>query len=394
MKVAMIVTGFPCREDPHLGIFNQNAAEALGKHVKLVVIHLRSWKINRVPLVISKFPGYQLITISILQIPRARRLNYILYKLLAWPLIRSWLKASDLVHCVGADFSGVLGSFWAKRAGIHNVVQITGSDINIHLPKIRHHREISGWQNNVQGVACNSHALKSSFLSIYPQAKNVHTVYRGVDLERFHPDCPPLGPLKTRKPIRFIFMGGFPSDPRLTFGSNTKGGETLLRVWKLLEPMLGPYDVSLGIAGPNSSIEKIKGWHSQCMFPERVLLIGQIKPEEVSGYLCSSDVVLIPSLEEGLPNVAMEASACGKAVIASHAGGLPEVVRHESTGLLIPLGDESAWKEAILWAAQNHLPVLRMGHQARKHVVNNFNSQSYPQHMVDLYRAALKEPLD
>ena len=56
---------------------------------------------------------------------------------------------------------------------------------------------------------------------------------------------------------------------------------------------------------------------------------------------------MIPSLEEGFGIPAAEAMGCETAVVASDAGGLPEVVEHGVTGLVVPRGDATALAEAI-----------------------------------------------
>jgi glycosyltransferase involved in cell wall biosynthesis len=59
---------------------------------------------------------------------------------------------------------------------------------------------------------------------------------------------------------------------------------------------------------------------------------------ELDRYLPQADVVVLPSYTEGLPNVALEASAAGVPIVATAVGGIPEVVQHEETGILVPSG--------------------------------------------------------
>ena len=68
---------------------------------------------------------------------------------------------------------------------------------------------------------------------------------------------------------------------------------------------------------------------------------------ELDRYLAVADVVVLPSYTEGLPNVALEASAAGVPVVATAVGGTPEVIQHEETGLLVPSGQPQKLAEAL-----------------------------------------------
>ena len=60
------------------------------------------------------------------------------------------------------------------------------------------------------------------------------------------------------------------------------------------------------------------------------------------------DVVLLPSVWDGMPNALLEAMACGRPVIASDAGGIAEVVEHGVSGLLVPRASLHRLGEAVL----------------------------------------------
>ncbi|MBX9580760.1 MAG: glycosyltransferase [Gemmataceae bacterium] len=73
--------------------------------------------------------------------------------------------------------------------------------------------------------------------------------------------------------------------------------------------------------------------------------------------LPAADVVVLPSFTEGLPNVALEASAAGVPVVATAVGGTPEVVADGETGLLVPPGDPAALAGSLLHLLRD--PALR-----------------------------------
>src|SRR5262249_11258401 len=99
------------------------------------------------------------------------------------------------------------------------------------------------------------------------------------------------------------------------------------------------------------------------------------------------------SLYEGLPNVAMEASACGVAVFGSRVGGMAEVVEEGTSGLLLPAGVVQRWSHALISYCNQPLRLKAMGNAGRKRMEKIFDSAQYPEQMVDLYRVAMAEPL-
>ena len=69
--------------------------------------------------------------------------------------------------------------------------------------------------------------------------------------------------------------------------------------------------------------------------------------------MAASDLVTLPSYSEGHPNVLVEALACGRPVVATPVGGIPEVVDAES-GILVPARDASALAVALVQALDRH----------------------------------------
>ena len=194
-------------------------------------------------------------------------------------------------------------------------------------------------------------------------------------------------------PVRFLYLGGFPSYPGLPYTSNTKGGETLLKAWKGSEKRLDSTGASLTVAGPYSDTSQILSWRANLKRPDRVDILGLIRPDAVPTVIQSSDVVLIPSLQEGLPNVAMEASACGRAVFGTDTGGIPEVVINGETGLILPAGNVAAWQDALTEYANKVDELRRMGYRATNRMETLFHASNYAPRMLDLYTAAMREPV-
>ena len=107
---------------------------------------------------------------------------------------------------------------------------------------------------------------------------------------------------------------------------------------------------------------------------------------DVHDVIGAMDVFALPSLNEGLPMAVLEAMALGKPVVASDVGGLPEVVRHRDTGLLVPPGDERALATACLELARNPEWAARLGRHAQRAVDERFSHHRNGQALVDVYR--------
>ena len=93
-------------------------------------------------------------------------------------------------------------------------------------------------------------------------------------------------------------------------------------------------DAELWIVGDGNRRKSISEYAGQAAFAGRIRLIpGQL---DIRPLLWQGSVLVLSSVEEGLPNVVLEAMASGLPVIATEVGGLPEVVENGRTGLLVP----------------------------------------------------------
>ncbi|MCU1285427.1 MAG: glycosyl transferase group 1 [Acidobacteriales bacterium] len=393
LKVTMVAICFPCEGKPKYGIFNLRAAKCLMEYFDVTVVHLRSWVPGRRSLAISEVEGIPVTTIAIPQIPWGPTFNLLVYKLLGWSRVAPHLEDCDIVHSVGSD-AGVLASGWAKRLGKHHVFQVTGSDVNAFLPNTRGTAVYADWHEYVHGVACNSTALAETFCQIYPGSKNVQTVFRGTDLDFFNPSGEVAGPLAAQRPVRFAFMGGFPASRELPFGLNTKGGETLLQAWRLAERYVVSAGASLLLLGCDPSNPHVRSWRAGLASPERVHIGGFVTPDLVPAYIRAADVVLVPSLQEGLSNLAVEASACGRPVFASDAKWASEVVVNGRTGLLVETGNVQSWSDVLAMYATRRTSLQQMGIAARQRMEELFDSRNYAPSMLKVYESAMREPID
>jgi glycosyltransferase involved in cell wall biosynthesis len=118
-----------------------------------------------------------------------------------------------------------------------------------------------------------------------------------------------------------------------------------------------------------------------------VRFLGFVAP--VQSAIEEAAAVVVPSLGEGFGMVALEAMERARPVIASAVGGLPEIVAHGETGLVVPPGDAPALAEAIAELAVNLEHAAEMGRAGRGRALSEFPPERCVERIEELYRAAL-----
>ena len=103
------------------------------------------------------------------------------------------------------------------------------------------------------------------------------------------------------------------------------------------------------------------------------------------------DVLVLPSLFEGIPRVIMEAAAMGVPVVATDVKGNREAVVHGRTGLLVPLGDVTALSDAVTDVLSDPARAEHMGRAAREFALECFDEQRVFARVKDEYRRLLAE---
>jgi glycosyltransferase involved in cell wall biosynthesis len=105
--------------------------------------------------------------------------------------------------------------------------------------------------------------------------------------------------------------------------------------------------------------------------PDAVRLLGDVPHQRVGAFLRAADAVVVPSVRDeqgnvdGLPNVLLEALACGRPIVASRVGGIPDVVTDERNGLLVPAADAHALAQALRRVREDPSLAARLAGQAR-----------------------------
>jgi glycosyltransferase involved in cell wall biosynthesis len=118
---------------------------------------------------------------------------------------------------------------------------------------------------------------------------------------------------------------------------------------------------------------------------ERHVLLGGFRNDAVA-LMKSFDLFVMSSITEGLGSAILEAMVSRRAVVATRAGGIPEVVVDGETGLLVAPHDESALAEAIVRVLGDAALRARLGEAGRQRVVKEFSVEQMVERTLDVYR--------
>jgi len=113
----------------------------------------------------------------------------------------------------------------------------------------------------------------------------------------------------------------------------------------------------------------------------------------VIGEFVQSDILLMPSLWEGLGIVAEEAMAAGRVVVASEVDGLAELLQNGITGYYFPRGDVSKAAEVLRFIATHPADARQTAQAARAFAENNFAVEEMVVKYEDIYRRVLEEKI-
>jgi glycosyltransferase involved in cell wall biosynthesis len=125
----------------------------------------------------------------------------------------------------------------------------------------------------------------------------------------------------------------------------------------------------------------------------RVTFLGEVGRENVKDLLTSCELLVLSSWAEGMPLVALEAMASGKAVIGTDVGALSEIVVDSETGLLVPPGDPHSLADAILSLLWNSDRRKAMGEKGRAFVKARHDFSEIADRYLDVYQKALQDSM-
>tara|TARA_B100000519_G_scaffold135943_1_gene117596 strand:+ start:2696 stop:3772 length:1077 start_codon:yes stop_codon:yes gene_type:complete len=238
----------------------------------------------------------------------------------------------------------------------------------------RREKKCFEWTGN---ITAPSHDLKKQLIRIFNiKPKKIKVIPNILDTNHFIP-------LKneTNNKFNILHVGRF---------ERAKGVETLIKAFIQIAKKYS--DINLTCVGNprGPSFDRCKKTLIKENLIQNVSFTGFAAYEELPRYYSQSDLVVVPSeIYESFSYTVAQGMACGKPVIASDIGGIPETVNMGHAGILFKVGNVEDLIDKIEFMYLNVSQRKSIGHKGRKHVVENYSMEALGQKYIEYYQSII-----
>jgi teichuronic acid biosynthesis glycosyltransferase TuaC len=351
LRILVLTKVFPNARQPFAAAFNRQQFAALAQRSDLQVVVPVQWFPGAARLgdrtlagKLARVPGYDWIDGMFVRFPRVLHLPRIdypaaagLYVASLLPLIRRLAERVDVILGSFVYPDGVAAVWMAGLLGIPSVVYALGSDLNV-APDIPGVPAMLRWTlPRARRVVAVSRDLADRSVALGAPRDRVVVIPNGVDRSIFQPRSRDAARRELGRPTggrSILFVG------RL---ERAKGIEELLAAFATL----AAEDETLELVLVGDGALRARCEQEAAARPGRILVAGERPLTEVSRFMAAADLLVLPSWQEGTPNVILEALASGRPVVATRTGGIPDLLCAPELGELCPPRDVAALRAAL-----------------------------------------------
>jgi len=314
------------------------------------------------------------IPVDLLPISRLRHVNNI-------PRLRQYMRQHhiQLVH-TQLEFSNTLGTVAARMQGIPALCTLhTFEEQNQTAKTTRHGRLM--WQilrRFSQRIIAVSEEIRQFHIRFARFAPDkVITLYNGIDLSRFQSSA---GTIRSELNI----SEHTPLLLTIAVLRQAKGIQYMIDAMPFIETAVP--DATYVIVGDGtygSSLRKL----AQKKNTPRILFTGA--RQDIPELLAASDLFVLPTLLDALPTVLIEAMAAGKPIVATHVGGVPEIVDQDWSGLLVAPAQPKELADACVQMLQDQPKMIEMGQVGQEIARQRFDIHTQVKQLGSIYEGLL-----
>ena len=288
---------------------------------------------------------------------------------------------SELVHGFYAVPAGYVAVLAARRLGLRSVVSLRGNDVDRDMFRAAKQPLLCWTLANADAVAGVSAELLERAKALTGRTQGLHLTPNGVDPELFSPGAPDQTDLETT---------GTSPRPWVGFAGEGRFKKGLPLLCGLAEDFARRETGTVFLLGGVRAEEEggLARWRRENPAASRRLVeLGyRAEPGAMVSRYRAMDLFVFPSLWEGMPNALLEAMACARPVVASAAGGIPEVMG--DTGVLLPLERLDGLPQAVRTVLD--LPPAEraaLGEAARRRVLESYSPAAERDAVLAVYEA-------
>jgi teichuronic acid biosynthesis glycosyltransferase TuaC len=315
--------------------------------------------------------------------PRGR--GFFLYGLCCYLACRHVIKKQlqesgiDLIHAHTIMPDGFAALLLGDEFNIPVVCTVHGSDISIYPHENRLTLLATRWalRRTKHLIAVSEDLRKKVDLLI--GSSEVKVIRNGADEELFHANAKSAARTFLCLPDKakiVLFVGNL---------LPVKGLNYLLQAVSHISSS----DFLLYLVGDGMLRDKLRAQAEQLGISARCVFVGARPHEEIASWLSAADCLVLSSISEGFPTIIAEAMMCRAPVVATAVGGIPEIVKHRSTGLLVQPRDPASLAQAICFALQDNADIQIMVDRAEDAARAELTWEANARKTVEVYREAL-----
>lgn len=299
--------------------------------------------------------------------------------------VLEWLHDQEQFDAIWGHYvhpAGFLAVMFAESNGLRSVVSARGNDIDRLMFPPGDFARLSWTLQRASEITSVSADLATKIKVLVGGRDDVQVVRNSVDLQTFQPR-PADNELRRQLGLDDEdLVLGFCGEMR-----HKKGLPFLLRCLHDVQRTRPARLLVIGAVRPREQAQLSEFFVEHPELEERVIATGILaEPADVARHLPLCDVVLLPSVWEGLPNALLEAMACGVICVASDAGGIPEVIDHGHNGFILPKAQLNQLSRAVLEIADQDANVLNpIREAARKKMEDRFSATVEQQALRAVY---------
>ncbi|MFH8120407.1 MAG: glycosyltransferase family 4 protein [Candidatus Aenigmatarchaeota archaeon] len=327
---------------------------AVEEHIVHLCKNLKEYcEIQIVDREFSKFDpkeieGIQIARIKSRSLHVHQRIDHIINEILYSKKLNSELfKNVDIIHCHNA-FVGLKCLKISKKLGkslvytCHNGMWIA-ENVNLYEKLVVRRIEKKLIESSSASIAVSNNLKENLTKKAKIEENKIKVIYNGVDTEFFYP---------RPKSVELIKKLGLEDSFTILFVGRiapAKGLEFLIHAIKELKHLplkaliVGPFRYMFG---ENQKTGEISNYAKMLLelvdkldLKEKIIFTGAIPRNDLPKYYSVADLFVLPSVYEAMPIVLLEAMACGKPLIGSNVGGIPELVKDGYNGFIFKPGD-------------------------------------------------------